>query len=65
VFFACVHVIPHGEGGGSLRGEPPRFLEPRDGFVSAVTGERLLHDFLAGEARNARLDRDKIRLEGG
>jgi hypothetical protein len=30
------------------------------GFESAVAGERLVHDFLAGEARNARLDRGKM-----
>jgi hypothetical protein len=30
------------------------------GFESAVAAERLVHDFLAGEARNARLDRGKM-----
>jgi hypothetical protein len=32
------------------------------GFESAVAGERLVHDSLAGEARNARLERGKMSV---
>jgi hypothetical protein len=42
----------------NLCGEPDAVAGPGD--ESAVAGERLVHDVLAGEARNARLDRGKM-----